>query len=119
MLASGATSRVFFSPSGVISNAQAKTSTNGNPRINKNVMVGTTHAGAANVGSTVVTIWIRSHAATAYVMPTLTTLRRLSSAKNDPATSQPPPAPLGFYLRARTAHVVSRPPGSKHVDRIV
>ena len=48
----------------VISNTQAKTSTNGIARISRNVMLRAIHAGASNVGGTVVTIRIRSHAAT-------------------------------------------------------
>ncbi len=74
-------------------------------------MVRMIHAGASNVGSTVVTIWISSQAATAYVTPTLTTLRRLSSAKNGIATGQSPPAPEpGFYRSTRSgARTFERP----------
>src|SRR6266850_1019971 len=64
------TSSERLSPSGVRSNAQARISATGKPRITAVTNTFITHEGASNVGNRMEVAWIRSQATTAYATPT-------------------------------------------------
>src|SRR5205823_14801903 len=75
------TSSERLSPSGVRSNAQARISATGKPRITAVTNTFITHEGASNVGNRMEVAWIRSQATIAYATATLYTLRRFNSVK--------------------------------------
>ena len=73
------TSLSFFRPSGVSSNAHAKTSAGMNPMASNTTMMRAGAGPKSNRGKMVSATWISSQAATIYATPTRTTLRRFSS----------------------------------------
>src|SRR5439155_26970804 len=75
------TSSARLIPSGVSSNAHARISATGNPRITAVTNTFITHGGASNVGKRMEPAWINNHATIAYATTTLQTLRHLSSVK--------------------------------------
>src|SRR5438552_19052410 len=78
---SGATSSERRIPSGVSSNAHARISATGKPRITAVTNTFITQGGASKVGNRMEAAWINSHATIAYATATLYTLRRFSSVK--------------------------------------
>ena len=67
----GVTSSARLIPSGVSSNAHARISATGKPRITALTNTFITHEGASNVGKRIEAAWTSSHATIAYATATL------------------------------------------------
>ena len=67
----GVTSSARLIPSGVRSNAHARISATGNPRMTAVTNTFITHVGASKVGNRIEAAWINSHATIAYATATL------------------------------------------------